>query len=143
MKVELLLLGGAQVTTQDGKRRMLERKAAALLALLALDGSVSRARASCLLWPDAAEVTARANLRQLLRRFRLALGAELVEGQDPLRLRLGVQVDATHGRSTQELLAGYEYDDCPELAEWLSVSREHCRNLHRRAEREGGGARRT
>jgi DNA-binding SARP family transcriptional activator len=143
MKVELMLLGGAQAAARGGKRVTLERKTAALLALLVLDGSVSRARAACLLWPEAPETTARANLRQLLRRLRLALEDELVEGRDPLRLRVEVEVDVARGRSSKELLAGYEYDDCPELAEWLSVGREYCRNLQRRAEREFRAARRA
>ncbi len=135
MTVELLLLGGAEAAARGGKRVMLERKTAALMALLSLEGSVSRSKAAYLLWPETSEASARANLRQLLRRLRLNLQAELVEGRDPLRLRSEVKVDAIGGASNRELLAGYEYDDCPELAEWLCVGREHCRNLQRKAQR--------
>jgi DNA-binding SARP family transcriptional activator len=140
MGVELRLLAGARVVLPRGEVRTLERKTAALLAVLALEQSAARARASCLLWPESPDKTARANLRQLIRRLRLAAREDLVEGKDPLRLSSSVEVDALLGTNVGELLAGYEYDDCPEFAEWLAVRREQCRGLQRAALTEAAEA---
>ena len=126
MPVVLELLAGARVVVARRPAIVLERKAAALLAVVALDTSASRSRLSSLLWPEVSERTGRANLRQLLRRLRLAAGRELLEGKDPLRLSAAVQVDALRAGAAGELLAGYEYDDCPELADWLAVRRQQC-----------------
>jgi DNA-binding SARP family transcriptional activator len=110
----------------------LERKTAALLALLALQGELPRARLAGLLWPDSPEATARNNLRQLLRRMRTALGEGLVEGADLLALQPGVAVDVRgeagaagpEGGGGGALLEGLEYDDLPEFADWLASRRE-------------------
>ena len=140
---EIFLLGGARAGSA-----VLERKTAAMLALLAFEQSASRARVSSLLWPAASEKTSRANLRQLLKRLRSVAGA-LVEGSQALHLRKGVTVDAlgSHAQleNGSELLAGHEYDDCPEFADWLLVQRERSRSAvgaaltsaSQRCEREG------
>jgi DNA-binding SARP family transcriptional activator len=72
------LLGTPQLVLPDGDVHPLERKDAALLALLALEGSMARARVAALLWPDADGEAARANLRQRLHRLRKRVGADLV-----------------------------------------------------------------
>ena len=61
----------------------LRGRAAALVALAALEPGISRERAAALLWPDAEG--ARRNLRQQLLRFRQALGQPLLEGEDRLQ----------------------------------------------------------
>ena len=114
---------------------MLERKDAALLAYLALEGSTPRAVLAGLLWPDTPESQARTNLRKRLSRLR---EQGLLEGEDPIGLHGGVEVDvqlAPDGRAALEadpgeLLAGLDLTDCPDLAEWLLVWRERLREQH-------------
>lgn len=67
-----------------------------LLTTLIVLGPTSRARLAGLLWPDAAPPSARANLRQTLRRLRLD-GIE-VEG-DPLRLPTAIRIETGTGRA--------------------------------------------
>lgn len=63
-----------------------ERRTAALLAYLSLEGPTSRSRLAGLLWPDSGEATARNNLSQLLRRLKGSVGGEFVHIGDALRL---------------------------------------------------------
>lgn len=128
--LELDLLGAPRIRARAAALP-LERKAAALLALLALDGPSARTRVAGLLWPDSPEETARANLRQLLRRIRVACGADPTTGGEPLALAPAVRADvraALDGelgeRSALPLLAGLDFADCPELDSWLQAARE-------------------
>lgn len=129
------LLGGARLVGPEGPLR-LERRTAALLAYLAVEGATPRARLAGLLWPASPEITARANLRQLLKRLRGTSGAELLEGTERVALSGGVEVDAARlwahlrageltdaARFRGQLLAGLEFDDTEELAEWLRGAR--------------------
>ncbi|MGE6757439.1 ATP-binding protein [Corallococcus interemptor] len=136
------VLGLAQLCGPDGQRVRLERRTAALLAWLALQGPSPKFPLASLLWPDSSPTTVRGNLRQLLRRLRLATGEEsLVEG-DTERLALSAPsaVDAACLKAASEarapaqalacvdaedstLLAGFDFDDCPELARWLDGAR--------------------
>ena len=142
----LQVLGGALLESEVIKPVTLERKAAALLALLALEGPTSRSRMAGLLWADRLEDVARSNLRQCLRRLRNLTGAELVSSEDTLRLVPDLRVDALRLESLVftgdyaaalelegVLLAGLEYDDCPEFEEWLRSSRERLENARREA----------
>ena len=119
-----------------GVRVPLERKDAALLALLALDGPRPRAEAAALLWPDADAAHARNSLRQRLFRLQRAAGAEIAEGSGQLRLLPGVRhdLDTVAQRLAQdadapagELLGAHDYADCPSLAEWVEHARERWR----------------
>ncbi|WP_165794186.1 BTAD domain-containing putative transcriptional regulator [Deinococcus aerius] len=115
----------------------MERKLAACLAYLALEGATGRGRLVGLLWPDSPEHTARNNLSQMLRKLRLFAGTDLVTGGDLLTLGPDLEVDAarvraayTQGHSAEllegggELLAGLRYDDCPDLDDWVSAERD-------------------
>lgn len=125
------LLGGARVSGVGAEPRRLERKTAALLAWLALEGETSRGHLAGLLWPESPEATARNNLSQVLRRLREVLGTAAVEGRDTLSLRADVWLDArvlkaSHARGAAEalpgqgeLLSGLYYDDCEALEDWL------------------------
>ncbi len=117
----------------------LERRAAVLLAYLGLEGPSPKFALASLLWPDSAPQTVRANMRQLLRRLRLAGPGEAWVDADSERLELGpsLAVDAArlkvaarnqeHARVLEALpaegpgllLAGFDFDDCPELARWV------------------------
>ncbi|WP_158502168.1 BTAD domain-containing putative transcriptional regulator [Vitiosangium sp. GDMCC 1.1324] len=124
------------MTSPQSAPRHLERKAAALVTYLAIEGPTERSRLAGLLWPDTPDKAARGNLRQLLRRLRLALGEDSLSGEDPVWLRENLLIDTRlfregfeaceysrlstfHG----ELLAGFTYDDCAELDEWLRIQR--------------------
>lgn len=119
-----------------------ERKTAALLAYLGLEGAVSRSKLAGLLWPDSEEGTARNNLSQALRRFRALTGESLILGSDELRLTPELSVDAAllknaalMGEAAQvatyegDLLAPFDYDDLPEFGEWLYGTREALSSL--------------
>ncbi|PNY81938.1 ATP-binding protein [Deinococcus koreensis] len=143
------LLGPPELSGPEGQRLRLERKAAALLAYLALEGPTHRARLAGLLWPETREASARNNLVQLLRKLRLALGRELVQGAELLGLSPGLETDALQARDAftrgqyaelaafgGELLAGFSYDDCPDLEDWLLAERERWREWRATAARE-------
>jgi len=130
----------------DGVARALGRKEAALLAYLTLAGATSRSRAAGLLWPEAGEGAARANLRQLLKRLKGRLGDGIVVQGDPLRLADGARVDvaelkvaAFQGRrdavlaSDGLLLRPFDFDDCPDFEDWLLAEREALESLTRTA----------
>jgi DNA-binding SARP family transcriptional activator len=134
-KANLALFGRARARSEDGDVE-LEKKAAACIALLAWEGPTARARIGDLLWPNAGSDAQRANLRQLARRLKLALGRDVVSSGDPLTLDLGVDVDLRQFQSwcasndwrnvalvRGPLLAGMSFDDCPELEEWLGLIR--------------------
>ncbi|HYO69822.1 MAG TPA: AAA family ATPase [Archangium sp.] len=78
------LLGGARICAERGDARPLERKMAALLAYLALEGETARPILAGLLWPDSREPTARNNLSQVLRRLRELLAGLSYEGCEAL-----------------------------------------------------------
>ncbi|WP_460414283.1 AfsR/SARP family transcriptional regulator [Thermus oshimai] len=60
----LRLLGGASLEVEGRPPLRLERRAAGVLAYLALEGPAPRSRMAGLLWPDSPERTARNNLAQ-------------------------------------------------------------------------------
>jgi DNA-binding SARP family transcriptional activator len=136
-----------QITLESGDRSFVpERKTAALLTYLALEGPTTRLRLAALLWPDVAEATARNNLSQLLRRLRGHTGEVLVPPGEPLRIEPDVDVDAAQVKIhafagahdmvltlAGPLLPHVEYDDLPEFSEWLYAERERFAALRREA----------
>ncbi len=138
----LQLLAAPTLVRPDGTVLSLERKDAALLALLAFDGPTSRSRAAALLWPDAEVDKARNSLRQRLFRLRRAAGADLVEPDEGLRLADRVQhnlgspaqqLAEDPNAAAGDLLGACTYEDCPELEDWVRVAREHWRAMRRDA----------
>ncbi|HEX8536935.1 MAG TPA: hypothetical protein VF664_05685 [Cystobacter sp.] len=136
------LLGGARILEAHHKSRPLERKTAAFLAYLALEGETARGTLAGLLWPESREATARNNLSQLLRRLGELLGEAGVEGRKTVRLCDELRVDVRElGRGQlswmespgRELLAGLNYDDCEALEEWLRATRPRVTSLQRKA----------
>ncbi|WP_052351767.1 ATP-binding protein [Deinococcus pimensis] len=141
----LTLVGKVQLTGPEGPVR-LERRTAAVLAYLGASGETLKYRLAGWLWPDSGEDKARANMRQLLRRLRLAAGADLIEGSEKIRLSCAVSVDLTDLQLLAfrnehapilavdgELLADLEFDDAPDYAEWLAGEREQLTQLRRHA----------
>lgn len=113
------LFGDAALLLSDGRSVALERRAAALVALAALEPEpgISRLRAATMLWPDSSDP--RRNLRQQLLRFRQALGTPLLNGEDALRLAEGVVLEPAGAGA--ELLAGAAADG--EFGLWLERQR--------------------
>lgn len=130
----LVLPGGALVA--------LERKDAALLALLAVDGPLPRARAAALLWPDAEPQKARNSLRQRLFRLRRGAGSDVVVEGSTLALADGIEHDLSAlparvaddpSAAAGELLGSFGYEDCEEFDDWVRGARERVRVLRRDA----------
>lgn len=120
--LHLMLAGGAAVRRGDGALKSLAPIDAALLAFVAIEGSVSRERLLQLLWPGQEPESARNVLRQRLFRLRRSLDADVVaQGGELLALAPGVTHDLDDGEG--ELLAGLRYADCGELDEWLATHR--------------------
>lgn len=115
-----ILAGG-----RDAEPAALERKDAALLAVLALQGPTARDTLAEWLWPDVPLKTANLSLRQRIFRLRRKTGHELLQTGQTLALAEGVSADVHSNESAAgELLAGMLYADCPALAEWLRQQRE-------------------
>lgn len=123
--VSLRLLGDPAIHLPDGSVRALERRAAGLLALVALQPGVTRARAAALLWPQSDD--SRKALRQQLLRFRKLFGVMLVGGDEALRLADGVATDLDGG--SEPLLGALGFEDCEEFADWLARQRAALRGV--------------
>ncbi len=139
---KLFLLGAARLETPGGSL-LLERKTAAVLAYLALEGPVRKYKLAGWLWPESGETAARNNMRQLLRRLRMAAG-EVVLGEDLIELAPEVEADVgrwsylespslSQLRQEEAFLKGSDYDDLPELAEWVESTRAELRELRAQA----------
>ncbi|KPF66779.1 hypothetical protein IP84_14800 [beta proteobacterium AAP99] len=125
--LRLRLLGEPAVLRPDGSSLHLEKRAAGLLALVALEPGTTRGRAAALLWPDSD--SPRQALRQQLLRFRRNVGIELLEGEDVLQISAAVTVDAHEDAdgTSGALLGDLEFDDCELFARWLAQQRERRR----------------
>jgi DNA-binding SARP family transcriptional activator len=122
-----------------------DRRTAAVLAYLALEGPTPRAKLAGLLWPDVADRPARNNLVQALRRLKKVTETDLVIGDDTLNLVDFLEVDiaklnvlAFQSRYEELLtvtgeLLPRDYDDLPEFSEWLLSQREKLSLLRREA----------
>jgi len=139
--LQLRLLGAPRLILPEAEHA-LERRDAALLALLVIDGPTPRARAAALIWPDADDEHARNNLRQRLFRLNRLAGRDIVVPEGVLRLAPEVEHDLStlSDRSAidpetgaGELLGKLDYADCSELAEWVQVARERWRSARRDA----------
>lgn len=117
----LHLHGPPRATRAEGRSIALAAREAALLARLWLDGPCTRAAMAGFLWPQADERRARANLRQTLLRLKRDVGPVLDEADGLLSLVAGV-VEAG-STAAGPLLGPLEFDDAPELAEWLAERR--------------------
>lgn len=113
----LHLHGTPRIVAADGRESALERRAAALCALAALDGGVARERAATWLWPDSPDP--RRNLRQQLLRFRQQFGRPLLAGEARLVLADGVRLAAGEG----PLLPEAPLAEGDPFAEWLALQR--------------------
>jgi DNA-binding SARP family transcriptional activator len=134
------------IRLDDGNRQLKpERRTAAVLTYLVLEGPTSRSKLAGLLWPEVEERRARNNLVQALRRLKKATSVEFATGDDTLKLTEGLEVDIARlnvlafqsryeelPKITGELLP-YDYDDLPEFSDWLLLEREKLNHLRREA----------
>jgi len=125
---QLHLHGAAHWRHPNGPAQALERKHAALLAWLWLEGPTPRSRLAGLLWPEVGEERARGNLRQRLLKLRQEAGELVVDNAGVLSLGPGVTVQGVDAVAAP-LLHELDFDDCEAFARWLEGRRE--------AEREG------
>ncbi len=119
--LRLRLHGDPHLVLPDGRSVALERRAAALLALAALEPGVSRLRVATWLWPESNDP--RRNLRQQLLRFRRLFDHPLVRGETTLALA-DVLLEPTGETEAALLLAGQDYADCEDFSAWLQAQRE-------------------
>lgn len=140
--VRIQLVGSPTLFVPSAEPHILERRDAALLALLAIDGPTPRMRAAALLWPEAADEHARNNLRQRIFRLRRAAGQSVVTGDATLALAGDIAHDLgdpaprlaeDSGAAAGELLGALSYEDGSALAEWIAVARQHWRLARRNA----------
>jgi DNA-binding SARP family transcriptional activator len=130
------LLGEPALVSPEGSEHLLEPRAAALLALAALEPGATRRRVAALLWPDSESANARQALRQQLLRLRKLGGGELLGGRDALKLAAHVKSDVGDDTAGGTLLGSFDYGEGDELARWVANARER---LHRgMADRLGG-----
>ena len=74
--IRLQLAGAPHLARDDGRVHELERREAALLALIALEGPTPRGKAAALLWGDGDTERQRSSLRQRLFQLRRRTGCE-------------------------------------------------------------------
>lgn len=125
----LRLRGEPALVSPSGEQHLLERRAAALLALAALEPGVTRRRAATMLWPDSNEANARQALRQQLLRLRKLGGGEVLTGQAALRLADNVHSDVDDDGAAGMLLGSFDYGDSDELARWVEQARVRLRDV--------------
>lgn len=105
MGIELDLYTPPCVKLAAGDRRPLAGKAAALLAIAALDPETPRQRAAAMLWPDSPAPQARNNLRTLAHRLNRQVGLELLSDGERLGLAPGVGIRVLHVPDVLDSLA--------------------------------------
>jgi len=120
LPVHVRLHAAAQVQREGAAPVALERKQAALVAWLHLEGPTPRARLAGLLWPDADGERGRANLRQRLAKLRAVEPTLLLDDGRLLSLAPTVSVDA----GLAALLSSFDYGDCEAFSQWLERQRQ-------------------
>lgn len=152
--VRVHLLGVPRLCGAPGQPdRPLGRNDALLLALLATQGAMQRARVAALLWPDHAPANAARSLRQRVFQLKRAAGADVLWGDPVLALAPNVQHDLATDDATLDtalaadpqalrgmLLDGVDLSALDELlelvAQWrLQRSARLARALHRAIDR--------
>lgn len=138
--LHLRLLGAPTIGRPGSTPHALERKDAALLAVLAIEGMRGRDELATWLWPSATAKTAAGSLRQRIFRLRRRLDHEVVQAGERLRLLPDIVTDLQPPPDAADpdeppLLDGCDYADCAELAAWVGLQRD--RRRRQRLERLG------
>ena len=102
----------------------LERKHAALLAWLWLEGATPRSRLAGLLWPEVSEERARGNLRQRLLKLRQEAGDLVADNAGLLTLAHGLTIHPPDSALT--LVVAVRYRPPPSVIEYVGGAKEGC-----------------
>ena len=147
---QLRLLGRpCLVAGPPGRTIVLRPKDAALLAVIALSGPVKADHLAAMLWPGASARQADNSLRQRLFRLRREATTPLVTSQAQLQLssEIGTDIAPTlahiledENAGRDELLGDLEFDDLPDLADWLRAGRRKWRDQRNHAFAEAATA---
>jgi DNA-binding SARP family transcriptional activator len=139
----LRLLAAPALLAVDAPPLTLPPNDALLLAMLALDGALARDAVAGLLWPDNPPASARANLRQRIKRLQDSTGGTLLVLQGPqLCLAPGVQHDladlpgalqADPQAASGALLGPLRIKDNPAGSDWLDQARARVHALRQHA----------
>lgn len=128
----LHLCGQGRVVAVDGPCVVLERRDAAMLALLAIEGPTARPRITALLWPDEPTQDVRGRLRQRIYALKRKLGVETISGTSTLSISPALAWPGFGGEPLDAALLGDDdYADLPEFAEWLRAARQRLQALRR------------
>ncbi len=137
--IRIELFGAPRVLRGRCLLKLPARKSLAILACLALEGRLTRAKLATRLWGDLDGEAARRNLRRELHRLRESgLEGAVRSDADQLLLAPGISVDAIEfesdlaaGRASQalarytgQLLDGFEIADAPGFDDWVAQQRE-------------------
>ena len=117
----LIRLFGNPALLASGGVHVLEHRAAALLALVAFEPGISRARAAAMIWPDSPDP--RGVLRQQLLRFRRLTDRELISRGESMHLADGVLLEPDGVEAGHVLLEPHSFDDLDDFARWLDRQR--------------------
>jgi DNA-binding SARP family transcriptional activator len=111
---------------------VLERRDAAMLALLAIEGPTARARVRALLWPDEPPEDVRGRLRQRIYALKRKFGAEAISGSSTLAIAPALVWPGFDGEPLEGALLGDDdYADLPEFSDWLRATRQRLQSLRR------------
>lgn len=139
VEIRIELFGAPRVLRGGSLLKLPARKTLAILACLALEGRLTRAKLATRLWEELDSAAARRNLRRELHRLRESgLDCALLSDADQLQLAPGVGVDAAEfeadlaagrtaralARYTGPLLDGFEVVDAPGFDDWAAQQRE-------------------
>ncbi|MDZ7651811.1 MAG: BTAD domain-containing putative transcriptional regulator [Burkholderiaceae bacterium] len=137
--IRIELFGAPRVLRARSPLKLPARKSLAILACLALEGRVTRAKLATRLWEELDGEAARRNLRRELHRLRESgLDGAVQSDADQLHLAPGIDVDTmafeadlAAGRTSQALtryagplLDGFEVADAPGFDDWVTQQRE-------------------
>lgn len=122
---ELRVEGHPRLVSAEGRSIPLERRDAAMLLYLAVEGPTARERMLALLWPDDVATGLRGRLRQRVYALKRKLHTEAVSGT--LTLSLGPKVHwagLAIGAEDRPPLADDDLQELPDLRDWLGLLRE-------------------
>jgi DNA-binding SARP family transcriptional activator/tetratricopeptide (TPR) repeat protein len=116
--LDIRLLGSPQVTIDGEEIEVDTRKAIAMLAYLAIEGSADRDSLAVLFWADSPKDRARATLRRTLSALRSGIGSDAIAAdRNQVELSGDFRVDVDQFAACIDETAGHEHDDtdvCPQ-----------------------------
>lgn len=116
--LEIRVLGTPEFVRKGGAVSADTRKASALLAYLAVEGTTRRDRLAALFWPDSNDAQARATLRRTLSAIRSGMGDDAIESErEQIRLTHSVVTDVEEFDAALVGLKDHDHDENEVCAE--------------------------